>query len=373
MAIRKRTWTSGGKEKFAWVVDYRDGAGKRRQKTYKTKKAAESWSTDTLFHVQHGLHTADSVSITVADAAEDRIRRAQLDELERSTIVQYREHVDRHINPHIGGVKLSRLTTPGMEAVRDQLLERLSRPTAKKVLTSIKSILYDAQRRGHVAQNVARGVSIKMDQRHKRHLQVGVDVPSSAEVQKILEAAKGHWRPLLVTAVFTGLRASELRGLTWDDVDLKNKVIHVRQRADLWNQIGSLKSGAAKRMVPMSPMVLNVLKAWQLECPKGELGLVFPNGKGKVQALSNIYNRGLAPLQVRCAIVNDKGKAKYGMHRLRHFYASWLIDQGFQAKRVQTLLGHSDISLTFNRYGHLFPNEEDEFARLAAGELSVVG
>ena len=89
--------------------------------------------------------------------------------------------------------------------------------------------------------------------------------------------------------------------------------------------------------------------------------------------MGNIYRRGLAPVLVTCGIVDGRGKSRYGMHALRHFYASWLIDQGFPPKRVQALLGHSSITMTFDTYGHLFPNEDDDFAKLAAGELAIVG
>jgi len=58
---------------------------------------------------------------------------------------------------------------------------------------------------------------------------------------------------------------------------------------------------------------------------------------------------------------------------LRHFYASWLIEQGFLAKKVQSLLGHGSIQMTFDTYGHLFPDPEDDYAKLEAGELELVG
>ena len=57
-----------------------------------------------------------------------------------------------------------------------------------------------------------------------------------------MEAAKGRWRPILLTAIFTGLRASELRGLRWEDVDLEKRELHVRQRADRYSTIGKPKS-----------------------------------------------------------------------------------------------------------------------------------
>lgn len=74
---------------------------------------------------------------------------------------------------------------------------------------------------------------------------------------------QGRWRPLIVTAIFTGLRASELRGLRWSDVDLQERVVHVRQRADRYNSTGSPKSEAGHRAVAMPPIVLNTLREWK--------------------------------------------------------------------------------------------------------------
>jgi integrase len=67
--------------------------------------------------------------------------------------------------------------------------------------------------------------------------------------------------------------------------------------------------------------VVNALREWRLACPKGELDLVFPNGRGKVESHANIANRGFYALQIKAAIVDADSKPKYGMHALRHFYA----------------------------------------------------
>src|SRR6516165_8767018 len=80
------------------------------------------------------------------------------------------------------------------------------------------------------------------------------------------------YRPLLLTAIFTGLRASELRGLRWEDVDLPHAKLHVRQRADWYNKIDKPKSESSERTVPLTPIVVNTLREWKLRCPKGEHG-----------------------------------------------------------------------------------------------------
>jgi integrase len=65
-------------------------------------------------------------------------------------------------------------------------------------------------------------------------------------------------------------------------------------------------------------------------------------------------------------------KPKYGLHALRHFFASWAIEQEFSPKRLQALLGHTSVKMTYDVYGHLFPSPEDDHAKFAAGELALV-
>jgi integrase len=356
--IRERTWTGAdGIERKAWQADFRDQQGRRRHKQFSRKKDADAFMVAARGQVAAGTYSPDSTSITVAEAAELWLERCERDGLERSTMTGYRSHVRHHIGP-LGPVKLSRLSGPMVEQFADDMLKSgRSRATARKVLGSLVSLIGEAQRRGLVAQNVAIGVNVKLAKRHKRK----VEIPSKEEIKAQIDAVPwrfptslGPKRPLLITAVFTGLRASELRALRWQDVDFDRKLILVRQRADTSGRIGSLKSDSSRRDIPMSPMVVNALKEWKLPCPKSELDLVFP-GRGGGVACHNTMRELLGP-----------------MHRYRHFFASWLIDQGFGPKRVQALMGHSSIQVTFDIYGHLFPQESDH-DKFAAGELALVG
>jgi len=351
-----------------WVVDYLDQKGTRRLKTYRTRREADAALVEIRHQVSQGTHTADRASATVAEAAKLWLEHSAAEGLETSTLRQYRQHVDYHIVPLIGRERLSRLTVPRIKQFRDELLATRSRAMARKVLTSLKSILREAQGRGLIAQNCAQGVVIETRNRHK----APVAIPSKAEIRALLEAVQGRWRPLLIVAIFTGLRASELRGLTWADVDFDARRIRVTQRANLWGKLGVPKSASSRREVPLAPLALNTLREWRLACPKGDQDLVFPNSVGKLDSHSNIYNRGFAPAQVAAMVVDADGKAKYGLHALRHFFASWLIDQGFGPKRVQQLMGHSSVKLTLDTYTTLWP-QEDDHDRFAAGELALVG
>ena len=376
MSVRKRTWTTAkGEKKEAWIVDYVDQDGDRHIETFKRKKEADAFHAQVGVDVRAGTYTAPSKSITVKEAAEDWIKSVALEGREVSTLAQYRQHAV-HINRRIGNVKLAQLTAPGINKFRDDLLRSMSRAMARKILSSLKSLLRHAQGHGNVAQNVALAVKINANLRDKKKLEVGVDIPTSEEIKAIIAAA-GKSRPLLLTAIFAGLRSSELRGLRWSDVDFKKGELNVRQRADRYGVIGNPKSKAGHRAVPLPSQVVQALREWKLQCPKGT-GLVFPAVSGDGVALHNNTVRAFTAAVSAAGITTKDGAPKYtGLHALRHFYASWCINPdnrdglGLPPKVVQQRLGHSSIMMTMDVYGHLFAENADAHSRLteAAGAL----
>jgi len=397
VSVRKRKWTNPkGVEKEAWVVDYVDGKGIRRLKTYARKKDADAFAATASVEVRDGVHVADSATVTVQEAAALWLKSCESAGLERSTTDQYKQHVSLHIDPTIGATKLSKITVPAVRAFQEQLREGgRSAAMIKRATVSLGSILSDAQERGLVVRNAVhemskrRGNSAgKAERRQKARLRYGVDIPTMAEVRAILAAAEGRYRSFLITAIFTGMRASELRGLSWADVDLDKAQIHVRQRADKYHVLGMPKSDAGQRTIPLTPMVVNTLKEWRLACPKGDLNLVFPNGEGNVEWHQNIIKRGLWPTLIKAGVTvptdekdeqdNPIMAAKYtGLHALRHWFASWCInsrvDGGLELspKAVQARMGHSSIQITFDTYGHLFP-ATDETQALADAESRLM-
>jgi integrase len=222
------------------------------------------------------------------------------------------------------------------------------------------------------------GGVIRPEPDHRRRLlEIGVDIPTPDEIRRILAAATPRWRPVLVTAALAGLRASELRGLRWEDVDLKRGELHVRQRADRYGAIGRPKSRAGSRVIPLGPMVINTLRQWKLARPVG--ALVFGTRNGRPTHHVTVVRNAFLPAQIAAGVVTADGKPKYtGVHALRHFYASWCInrraDGGLELplKVVQARLGHASIQMTADRYGHLFPRGDDG-AELAAAEKAFLG
>jgi integrase len=363
-SIHKVRWTSGGKEKIAWAVDYFDQDRKKRRRTFKTQREAKEWDIAAQGEIKAGKHTPDSKSITVIEAMRlwlDRCRlRIDLDgdeKLEWSTVRQYDSHAGHIAKSSIAAVKLSRLAMPMVEALKDELLGKVrSSATARKILTSLKMAIAEAQRRGLVAQNVA--TDVRYGKRKRRPIVEGEDLPTKAELQAILAHA-GQWYPLLVTAAFTGMRSSELRGLRWGDVDFGDRAaVQVRRRADARRIIGEPKSAAGTRTITLIDMVVNALRTHRIASKwSGDDDYVFCNSVGRITFHQSIQSGGFIPVQLAAGI----NPAKYGLHSLRHFYASWLIGlRHYSPKEIQTMLGHATLAMTFDTYGHLLTKSEEE-------------
>jgi len=398
-SIRKRSWqTKRGELKSGWQVDYADQHGFRRRKMFSHKKNADAFALTAQLEVRDGTHVAESDSLTVAEAGENWIETAEaVDEppLEPTTLEQYRQHLDLHIVPIIGKVKLAKLNVPVIRDFADKLRAAgRSSTMVKYVIRSLGSLLADAQERGNIVRNPVHEMRSRRHQRKNgrerrgNNLEIGVDIPTPEEIKLILQAVTGKDRVFLLTAVFSGLRASEMRGLPWKDINLRKGELKVTQRADRHRKIGPPKTEAAQRTIPLPPPVISALREWRLACPKGPLDLVFPNGKGNVEFHINIIQRVFWPAQLTAGVVVKTTNTKQGspslapkyagLHSLRHFYASWCInrktDGGLELppKVVQYRCGHSSITVTMDTYGHLFPRSDDtaELAEAASSLLS---
>jgi integrase len=256
------------------------------------KKAADAWLTKAKSEVTLGIHTPESGSITVAAAAELWLERLRVEGKEHGTLVGYRGHLRRSLLPALGNVKVAQLTRAQVEILRDQWLSTGKRATARKLVSCLKGILKHAHGLGHVGQNVAAAIEMPDDSRTEYELKVGRDVPSKEDIRRLFELietlpttparwspwrwahpggappnGREYWRAIFTTAVFTGMRVSELLGLPWDNVDLNKRVISVEQRANGWGEIGPPKTKKGHREIPLDDFVVRTLREWRLRCP----------------------------------------------------------------------------------------------------------
>ena len=166
-----------------------------------------------------------------------------------------------------------------------------------------------------------------------------IEILSPDEVGKVLNKAQSHYRVALLTGFLTGMRAGELWGLQWTDIDWNSKRVHVRR--SLWKgQFQTPKSKCSFRRIDIPEMLIQELKKWKLACPINEHDVVFPSPEGMLTQHDNTVKRYFNPA------VRGAGLRQVSFHSLRHSNASMRIQAGQNIKYIQSQMGHASINIT---------------------------
>jgi integrase len=127
-----------------------------------------------------------------------------------------------------------------------------------------------------------------------------------------------------------------------------------------------LKTKVVGQRFSIPSFLVTMLRQWKIESSPGPL--VFGNKHGQAQSLSDIHLRGWRPLQVAAKITKADGSPRLNFHCLRHFRSSMLIEDGANPKEVMVEMGHSNIAMTYDLYGHLFTDEDADTRRAERAE-----
>ena len=375
-SVAKRTWTHNDITKTAWVVRYTDQGGKRRLKTCDLKKEADKYRTKVEREIEKGIHTADSESITIREAADQFLEELETRHREggirASTIEVYDRNIRHRIVPQLGRMKLVALTAPKLHRWADEIRcssGSISRSTLQMTFTTLQQVIALAQVRGQIATNIM----IEAKPRLPRQPRKQPTIPSKDDIRLILSKADDYLKIMVHLAVLTGMRQGELRALRWQDIDFNIRTIHVRHGMDRHQRIGPPKTSASVRLIPLSPSLVTLLKEWRLRSRINELGLVFCTNRGTPLHYQTIQEKRWRPLMERLGFIHDNGRSKYNFHTLRHVAASLLIEQGENPKVIQKIMGHASVSVTFDVYGHLFTKDDAGRDSLAAIDVSLLG
>lgn len=186
---------------------------------------------------------------------------------------------------------------------------------------------------------------------------------SDDEVRRFLVATTGEDENvgvLYTLAIYTGLRAGEMAGLEWSDVDLERRLLTVQRSFD-----GPTKTDRV-RYVPVLDPLLPVLRAWRLRHPgrhvfTNQAGTMLqPSARAFQEVLHRVLNRAGFQLIQR----NGKERPYLRFHDLRHTFASRWVMKGGDLFKLQRILGHQSVQMTM-RYAHLAPDAfRDDYARL---------
>jgi integrase len=371
--IKKITYKKkkDGKVSTYWQVTYYDAAHKRHRKNFDRNKRATAYRIKVENELLLGTHLPDNESVTVETAADNFI--AHFEKLtasgrrERSSLRQYKSHVKNHIKPSkIKGVLLSKLQAKQCSDFLNELTDKaVSDIQAAKIMVTFRAILRHSEVEGWIKGNPAKAVIVKKDDRQKKW----VKIPDRETILRVLKEAEkiGAWQYAFVhLGFFCGLRASELRGLSKENIKFgKTSCIEIVQRADEFGTIGPPKTEKSRRTIQMGEKTAKVVKAWVDIAPHD---LIFANKEGKPSNHANLWNRFLMPLKKSCGITG-----KFGFHVMRHVCASLWIAKKYSPKQLQELMGHATLAITMDLYGHLWKDEEETQKFADAVENSIFG
>ncbi len=298
--------------------------------------------------------------ISVADAAEEWLRVCEDRRLKPATLEMRRGHVQRITKSSFGGAQAAALTVEGIE----EFLRSFAPGEEPQVLASLKSILTETVRRGHIKANPAKDMKLASAKPAPKPLYA----PRPEEIRLLLPAAGDALAVRMTAALLTGLRANEMRALSWDNVDLDDGLIHVRRLAVGGGELVRVRPRAARRSLPMAPVLVAFLSEWRKACPEAGLNLVFPDKQGRVIGAGLMQGGEFARLQKKLGITKANGKAKYRFDDLRHAAAMLLIDQGWAPRKLRDHLGEASIAATSRRYEAAFSRAADD--RTALGLIA---
>jgi integrase len=273
-----------------------------------------------------------------------------------------------HLEPEpFGCLPLDRLRPSDVDALILKLKNaKLSDSTIRSTFTVLRLALGDAVRDGLLARNPAADVKRPAVTRTEaRHL-------SPAEVSKLLSAAQGsRYHTILSLIAATGLRRGEAAALTWTDMDLTARKLRVRgtlARVGGELKVTEPKTAKSRRTLPLSPALVAVLKAHRKTQTAERLraGSVWA---GTPYVFTTESGRPVEPRNILRALssaADTAGLSDVGVHTLRHSAATQWLENGIHLKAVSDLLGHGDISITADIYGHV----SEETSRAAMVGLS---
>lgn len=295
--------------------------------------------------------------------------------IKQTTLETYTCVINLHIMAALGSVKLQKLSPVMIQTFYNNSLKgtadgknALSPKSIKRLHAIIHHSLKQACEVGYIKNNPAD--PCKLPNAEKPALQV----LDKEQTKRFISALENNpLRPLFLVALFTGMRQSELLGLTWNAVDFKNGKIQIYQQLQYISKKGYIfttpKNGKPRTITP-APFVFDTLRAVQemqkmQKIKAGELwenknNLVFVNEIGKNITTTTAY-------KTTKRIAREIGVPALRFHDLRHTYAVAAIRAGDDIKTISENLGHASVAFTLDIYGHV----TEEMKRTSADRIQA--
>jgi integrase len=335
-----------------WRARYRDPEGKEHARHFDRKADAQRWLDQV---------TSDLVRGTYVDPKAGQLRfgtfaqewlAAQTFDVSTHEAVELRLRV--HILPTFGKLELKAIRPSTVQAWLRDRQAHCAATHVRVLLANLSTILSAAVDDGLLARNPCESRSVRAAKVEQNKV-----VPWTADqVAAVVDAHPERYQAVPIVAAGCGLRQGEVFGLRVEDVDFLRRKVLVRQQVKLVKSrpVIAPPKGGKTREVPLPDAVAEAISEQVRRFPSGESGLVFVTREHK-PLVRTYYNPHIWKKALRAASVDPT--RENGMHALRHFYASVLLDAGESIRALADYLGHSDPGFTLRVYTHLMPSSED--------------
>lgn len=356
-----------GKELGVGICQRKDGlymarftgrSGKRLQKYFPKLQECRQWLADAQFEDEHGnvLHCQNP---TVDTWYKYWIENVKGSNIRYNTRRNYDERYEKNIKPYLGKMFIKDVKPIHCQNV----LNKMSEHYANSVIGHSRLVMYamfDSAVENELLYKNPVTKSVRcMGGRKSKEIRALTLKEQRILLETVKETDNYNQYALILQ---TGLRVGELIGLKWSDVDIKNRVIHVRRTMECRNittgwRVSEPKTVNSIRDIPLTNEAIDILKEQKKKLRSLKVmhiewaDMVFLNQEG-VPVKNNSYDAQLS----RCC--KKAGLPGISMHILRHTFATRCIEAGMKPKTLQMILGHSSIAITMNLYVHVTDDEK---------------
>lgn len=355
--IRKVTRKKAhGRPGHAWQVRYRDPDRVERSRTFGTRDQAERFARRVEVSKDDGSYVDPSLGRTLFSVWAEEWLASSAAGLKPHTVAGYRSILRNHLNPALGRIPLAKVRALDVrKLVADLVAGGMSPSRVRATYFLLQGIMRAAVESGYIGRSPCLGV--KLPRAETREM-----LPLRAdEVEKISQAVPERYAALIYVLAYGGLRWGEAAALRRKRLNvLRHRLEVVESLSDVDGHLhfGSTKTHQIRQIAIPQSLSKQLLQHLEAFVDKDRNALVFTSPEGEPLRLPNFRRRVWWPALDKVGMPRS-----VRIHDLRHTCASLLIAEGTHPKAVQQHLGHSSISVTLDRYGHLFPDEQDRLAQ----------